>query len=136
PSARRRRVPRTPGSPEGIALSVTHGRDGTDRQGLAGRGLLAALPRASARRLLVLVLPRRQSPRRGGPHRADLPAGLPPLRARPARVGGPAAAAVAHPDRPQPGGELLPRPLAPSPDADRRRRPALRAAHDRGAGGG
>ena len=33
----------------------------------------------------------------------------------------PAAAAVADPHRPQPGGELLPRPLAQAADADRRR---------------
>ena len=79
-----------------------------------------ALPRAPARRLLLRLLPGRQPPRRRGPHRADVPAGLPALRARAARVRRPPAAAVAHPHRPQPGGQLLPRPLAPA--ANRRSR--------------
>src|SRR5215216_7837597 len=104
--------------------SVTHDRIGDDArgEGKARRGLLAALPGASARRLLLLVLPGGQSPRRRGPHRADVPAGLPALRARAARVRRAAAATVADPDRAQPRGELLPRPLAPAADLDRRRR--------------
>ena len=100
------------------------------------RRLLGALQGAPARRLLLLVLPGGQPPRRRGPHGADLPAGLPPLRARPARVAGAAAAAVADPHRPQPRGELLPRPLAAPADGDRRRGPAGGGAHDRGARGG
>ena len=82
----------------------------------ARRGLHRALPRAPARRLLVLLLPGGQPPRRRGPHGADVPAGLPALRAGAARVAGPAAAAVADPHRAQPGGQLLPRPLAPAAD--------------------
>ena len=42
--------------------------------------------------------------------------------------GGPAAAAVADPDRAQPRGQLLPRPVAQAADADRRRRRDLGAA--------
>ena len=86
------------------------------------------------RRLLVLVLPRGQPPRRRGPDRADVPAGLPALRARAEGVRGAPAAAVADPHRPQPGGELLPRPLAPAADQHRRRGRDLDAAHHRGAG--
>ena len=88
---------------------------------------------APARRLLLRLLPGRQPPRRRGPDGADLPAGLPALRARAARVRRPAAAAVADPHRPQPRGQLLPRPLAHAADADRRRGRAVRAAHDGGA---
>ena len=95
-----------------------------------------AVPRASARRLLLQLLPRRQPPRRRGPHRADVPAGLSPLRARAARVQRPAAAPVAHPDRPQPRGELLPRPLAQARVGDRGRGHDLGSAHDRVAGRG
>ena len=43
---------------------------------------------------------------------------------------------VAHPDRPQPGGELLPRPLAQAGVGDRGRRDDLRPAHHRVAGRG
>src|SRR3954466_11234552 len=96
------------------------GRRGTSHrrggEATAGRGLLRAVPRPPARRLLVLVLPDGQPPRRRGPHGADLPAGVPALRARDARVTGPAAAPVAYPHRPHPRGELLPRPLAPAAD--------------------
>ena len=80
------------------------------RQGGARPRLRGALPGAPARRLLVLLLPGREPPRRRGPHRADLPAGLPALRARAARVQRQAAAAVADPDRAQPRLELPPRP--------------------------
>ena len=45
---------------------------------------------------------------------ADLRPGVPPLRPRPARVERATAAAMAHPDRAQPRGELLPRPLTPA----------------------
>ena len=63
-----------------------------------------------------------QPSRRRGPDRADVPAGVPALRARPGGVAGPPAAAVADPHRPQPRGQLLPRPLAPAADQHRRRR--------------
>ena len=105
-------------------------------QGGARRSLHRALPGAPARRLLLQLLPRRQPPRRRGPHRADVPAGLPPLRARAARVERAPAATVAHPDRAQPGGQLLPRPLAQAGVRDRGRGHDLRAAHDRVAGRG
>ena len=55
-------------------------------EGPTRRRILRAVSRAPARRLLLRLLPGRQPPRRRGPHRADLPAGLPPLRARAARV--------------------------------------------------
>ena len=45
------------------------------------------------------------------------------------RVRRPAAAAVAHPHRPQPGREPLPRPLAQAADADRGHDDALSAMH-------
>ena len=60
----------------------------------------------------LLLLPGRQPPRRRGPDGADLPAGLPPLRARAARVRRAAAAPVADPHRAQPRREPLSRPLA------------------------
>src|SRR3954453_1443508 len=96
-------------------------RDRRQAQGAAGSRVLRPLSLAPARRLLVLLLPGGQPSRRRGPHRADVSPGLPPLRAGTAGVGGPAIAAVADPDPPQPGGELLPRPLPPAPDGDRRR---------------
>ncbi len=118
-------------------LGIVSVRDGArNRQGSPRRGLHGAVPSPSAGRLLVLVLPGGQPPRRRGPHRADVPAGVPALRARAARVAGPSAAAVADPHRAQPGRQLLPRPVAPSADDDRRRGSAARAAHDRGPGGG
>ena len=91
--------------------------------------VLRALPGAPAGRLLLRVLPGGQPPRRRGPDRADVPAGLPPLRARAARVRRPAAAAVAHPHRAQPRGEPLPRPLAQAADAASTTRRRLRAPH-------
>ena len=124
--------------PRGIAgctLPCGAGRPSQD-QGGARRTLHRAVPRAPARRLLLQLLPRRQPPRRRGPHRADVPAGLPPLRAGAARVKRTAAAAVAHPHRPQPGGQLLPRPLPQARVGDRGRRHDLHAAHDRVAGRG
>ncbi len=96
-------------------------------QAAARPRLHRALPRPSARRLQLLVLPGRQPPRRRGPHRADLPAGLPALRARTARVERPAAAAVADPHRAQPRRELLPRPLAAAADPARGRGDRVRA---------
>src|SRR5437764_1068875 len=57
-------------------------------QGAAGRGLHGALPSPSEGRLQLLVLPGGQSPRRRGPHRADVPAGVPALRTGPARERG------------------------------------------------
>src|SRR3954469_17034158 len=87
-------------------------------QGAARRGGLRPLPGPSARRVLLRVLPRREPPRRGGPDRADLPAGLPALRARAARIGRAAAAALADQDPPQPRREPLPRPLAQARLAD------------------
>src|SRR5918998_1351268 len=84
------------------------------RESRARRCVHSALPGAPARRLLVLVLPGGQPPRCRGPHGADVPAGVPALRARAARVAGPPPAAVADPDRAQPGGELLSRPVAPA----------------------
>src|ERR1051325_3579855 len=98
---------------------MPHGRGTGFRarsEGPARRGLHGALPSAPSRRLLVLVLPGGQPPRRGGPHRADVPAGLPALRAGAARVAGPPAETVADPDRAQPRGQLLPGPLAPAAD--------------------
>src|ERR671914_2745340 len=92
------------------------------RQAAARPRLHGALPGPPARRLLVRLLPYRQPPRRRGPHRADLPPGLPPLRPRSPRVERAAAAALADPHRPQPRGELLPRPLAPPADEPRGRR--------------
>ena len=61
-------------------------RIGARGQGAARRRVHRAVPGASARRLLLRVLPGGQPPRRRGPHGADLPAGLSPLRARAARV--------------------------------------------------
>ena len=116
-SARRRSAPRSLRCMAGTGIHA---------QGAPRRRVLRALQGAPARRLLVLVLPGGQPPRRRGPHGADVPAGLPALRARAARVGGAAAAAVADPHRPQPGGQLLPRPLAQAADADRRREHDLR----------
>ena len=57
-------------------------------QGAARRRLLRALPSPPAGCLQLRLLPDRQPSRRRGPDRADLPAGLSPLRARPARVRG------------------------------------------------
>ena len=65
-------------------VSVPHGH--SPGQGQARRRLLRALQGAPEGRLLVLVLPRGQPSRRGGPDRADVPAGVPALRARPAGV--------------------------------------------------
>ena len=114
--------------------SMVHGglRAHARGEGPARRRLLGALQGASARRLLVLLLPGGQPPRRRGPHGADVPAGLPALRARAAGVRRAAAAAVADPHRAQPRGELLPRPVAQAADADRRRGRAVGAAHDGG----
>ena len=103
---------------------------GADKAELDAR-LRAALPRPPARRLLLLLLPRRQPPRRRGPHRAGLPAGLPPLRARAAGVERPAAAPVAHPHRPQPRLQLPPRPRPQAAVAARQLGPDRRAARDR-----
>ena len=89
------------------------------RQGRARPRVLGLLPGAPARRLQLHVLPHRQPPRRRGPHHPDVPAGLPALRARAARVERPAAAAVADPHRAQPRRQLLPRPLAQA-DVDAR----------------
>ena len=111
--------------PRGVSegrLPMRWSSDVPTTQGGARRSVHRAVPSAPARRLLLQLLPRRQPPRRRGPHRADVPAGLPPLRARAARVQRPAAAAVAHPHRAQPGGELLPRPLAQAGVGDRGRR--------------
>src|ERR671916_3047786 len=112
--ARSRSAARAP--PEGRTLHM----------GGEGHGQAAARPRfhgavqgAPPRRLLVLLLPDRQPPRRRGPDRADLPAGVPPLRARAARVERAAAASLADPDRPQPRRQLLPRPLAAAGDPPR-----------------
>ena len=105
-------------------------------QGAARRGVHRAVPGSSPRRLLLRLLPGGQPSRRRGPHRADVPAGLPPLRARAARIEWPAAAAVADPDRAQPGGEPLPRPLAQAGLSDRRDDHDHGPAHDRAAGRG
>ena len=116
----------------GGVVSAPHGH--SSGQGQARCRLLRALQGAPEGRLLVLVLPGGQPPRRRGPDRADVPAGVPALRARPEGVPGPPAAAVADPDRPQPRGQLLPRPLAPAADQHRRRGRDLHAAHHRGPG--
>ncbi|CAA9490255.1 MAG: putative RNA polymerase sigma factor, partial [uncultured Solirubrobacteraceae bacterium] len=99
-------------------------------QGASRRGVHPALPGTSARRLLLRLLPGRQPSRRRGPHHPDLPAGLSPLRARARGVRRAAAAALAHPDRPQPGGQPLSRPLAAPADLDGgRRAPGRPALH-------
>ncbi len=104
------------------------------REGRARPRLRGPLPRASARRLLVLLLPDRQPPRCRGPDRADLSPGLPALRASAPGVGRPAAASLADQDRPQPRLELSPRPLAPAGVDDRGRRPDLASARHREGG--
>src|SRR5687768_15350779 len=138
PASTRGRTPPTPGSRREIA-SVAHGgsphRADAEGQGEAGRRVQPPLQGAPARRLLLLVLPGGQPPRRRGPDDADVPAGVQALRACTARVRRPAAAPVADPDRAQPRGELLPRSLAQAADADRRRRTAGDDAHDRAPGG-
>src|SRR4051795_9187476 len=96
----------------GTRVSLAYG------QGAARRAVHGALQGAPARRLLVFVLPGGQSPRRRGPHRADVPAGLPALRARAARVGRAAAAAMADPDPPQTRGPLLHLQRPKAADAD------------------
>ena len=57
-----------------------------EAQGAARRRVLGSVPGASARRLQLCLLPGRQPPRRRGSDRADLPAGLSALRARPAGI--------------------------------------------------
>src|SRR5262249_61847468 len=99
-------------------------------------GVLRPLSHPPAGRLQLRLLSRRKPPRRRGPDRADVPAGLSSLRARPARVAGTALATMADPHRPQPRREPLPRPLAQAGVADRRDRTPAGAAHDRAAGGG
>src|SRR5680860_1403932 len=84
------------------------------RQGRARPRLRRPLPRPPQGRLLLRLLPGRQSARRRGPDRAGLPPGLPPLRPGAARVRRAPAAPLADPHRPQPGAQLLPRPLAPA----------------------
>src|SRR5271165_2392049 len=93
---------------------------GAEVQGAARRGVLRALPRTSAGRVQLRLLPGGRPPRRRGPDRADLPAGLSPLRARTARIAWSAAAAVADPDRAQPRREPLQGPLAQAGLSDRR----------------
>src|ERR1035437_2817020 len=111
-------------------------------QGAARCGVLRALSGAPARRLQLRLLPCGRPSRRRGPDRADLPAGLPPLRAGAARIAGAIAAAVADPDRAQPRGGPLPRLLAPARLAERAQpdsrgpplRPGInRTAHTPGA---
>src|SRR5881409_2712670 len=71
-----------PESFNGLLGQVGSVSDGRRRpEGGARRRLLRALQGAPARRLLVLLLPGGQPPRRRGPDRADVPAGLPALRA-------------------------------------------------------
>jgi len=105
-------------------------------EGTARCGVFRALSRAPEGRLQLRVLPRRRPSRRGGPDGADIPAGLPPLRARTARIARQAAASVADPHCAQPGCEPLSRPLAQACVADRRDDAARCAAHDRAARGG
>ena len=123
---RRGRIERT-GSTLDRCVGTRRSRSSTatlepGREGRARPRLRGPLPGPPARRLLLRLLPDRQPPRRRGPDRAGLPAGLPALRPGAARVRRPAAAAVADPDRPQPRLQLLPRPLAPAADAARQRR--------------
>src|ERR1700748_2043114 len=84
-------------------------RSGAGGEGGAGSRLRGLLPGPPARRLLLRLLPGGEPPRRRGPHRAGLPAGVPALRPGAAGVGRAAAATVADPDRPQPRLELLTR---------------------------
>src|ERR671916_3015110 len=88
--ARSRSAARAP--PEGLTLRMGGERPG---QAAARPRFHGAVQGASPRRLLVLLLPDRQPPRRRGPDRADLPAGIPPLRARSAGVGRETAASLA-----------------------------------------
>src|SRR5215211_7877080 len=110
---------------------IRHDHRGSGGEGRARPRLRAALPRPSARRLLLLVLPGRESPRRRGPHRAGISAGLPPLRARAPGVERPTAASVADPDRAQPRGELPPGPLPAAGGEHRGDRAALASARHR-----
>ncbi len=105
-------------------------------QGPARRRVLGPVPGAPARCVQLRLLPGGQPPRRRGSDRADLPSGIPALRAGAARIRRAAAAAVADPDRAQPRREPVPRPLAQAGVADRRDDHDHRASHDRAAGRG
>src|SRR3954471_16123986 len=105
-------------------------------QGGTGPRVLGSLPSAPAGRLLLLLLPGGQPPRRRGPDRADVPSGLPALRAGGRREQWEAAATVADPHRAQSGRESVSRPGAAPADADRGHDDALGRAYDGGPRGG
>ena len=105
-------------------------------QGAARRRVLRAVSSSPARRLQLLLLADRQSSRCRGSNRADLPAGLSPFRARPARVSREAAAPMADPYSPQSCRQSLSRSLAPPVVLDRRGIRAGEPAHHRGLGRG
>src|SRR6202167_2818578 len=98
-------------------------------QGAARRRVLRAVSSSPARRLQLLLLADRQSSRCRGSNRADLPAGLSPFRARPARVSREAAAPMADPYSPQSCRQSLSRSLAPPVVLDRRGIRAGEPAH-------
>src|SRR5438105_1273354 len=130
-SASARRSGRAARARLGCAMSERTTR--RQAQGPARRRVLRALPRTPARRLQLCLLPRRRPSRCRGPHRADLPAGLPPLRARTARVARAPAASLADPHRAQPCRQPLSRPLAPAGLFDRRHPAAECSVHHRAA---
>src|ERR1700730_6217820 len=87
------------GSKVGIGCAMSDRASQSEVEGPARFRVLRAVSRSPARCLQLCLLSRRRPPRRRGLDRADLPAGLPSLRACPARVTWATAAPMADPYR-------------------------------------